>query len=451
MLSRFKMSLVTFAGAFLAGSSATADVRSVTLQTKDLVYDPTSGKLFASVPGSAGVDGNSVVSIDPGSLSVGPFVFVGSEPGNMAVSDDGQYLYVGLDGSASVRRVHIPTRTAGLQFALGVDSFFGPLYPEDLAVQPGHPGVVAVSLRRLGVSPRHGGVAVFDEGVQRPTRTPDHTGSNVIEWSFDPATLLGYNNETTDFRMRRMRVDASGVTITAALSTSISGFGTDIFFHENVLYSTNGVAVDPTTGATLGTYPGVGFASSVVADEARDEVYFLTGSSIRVYRLSTFTFLESIAVAGVSGSTDDLVRWGSDGLAFRTTNGQVFLISEDPLRSLGVLPSSGELLLTQDFDLALVVTAPGAHVRRVATATLDGVDLTAVVRASLVRGWTGVGAAQRETLRVPGFGQKVRESFGPGQHTLNVTLDLTDGTQVTETAAWNFLDTLEAGRTSTRP
>ena len=47
------------------------------------------------------------MQIDPLSGTITASVFVGSEPGNIALSDDGRYLYVGLNGANAVRRVAI--------------------------------------------------------------------------------------------------------------------------------------------------------------------------------------------------------------------------------------------------------------------------------------------------------------------------------------------------------
>jgi DNA-binding beta-propeller fold protein YncE len=89
------------------------------LATKDLVYDRNTQKIYASVPGSAGNVGNSIVPINPAAGTLDSAVFIGSEPGKLALSDDGQYLYTALDGAAAVRRFNVATRTAGQQFALG--------------------------------------------------------------------------------------------------------------------------------------------------------------------------------------------------------------------------------------------------------------------------------------------------------------------------------------------
>ena len=68
--------------ALLATAASGADIRTLQLTTNDLIYDPGTGRIYASVPGRApGGIGNSIVAIDPETGTIGPPVFVGSEPG----------------------------------------------------------------------------------------------------------------------------------------------------------------------------------------------------------------------------------------------------------------------------------------------------------------------------------------------------------------------------------
>jgi hypothetical protein len=75
---------------------ARAQMRLVALSTNDLVADRFTQRLYASVPSRAGGPprsggpGNSVTAIDPLSGKIGPSIFVGSEPGKMALSDGGR-------------------------------------------------------------------------------------------------------------------------------------------------------------------------------------------------------------------------------------------------------------------------------------------------------------------------------------------------------------------------
>jgi hypothetical protein len=161
------------------GTDGTPVVTKLNLPTNDVAFDPTSNSLYASIPGKASRLGNRVVAIDPASGAIVGSVFVGSEPGKLALSQDGQYLYVALNGAAAVRRVSLPALSAGLQFSLGADPTFGPYLVEDMEVLPGDPGAVAISRLNTGISPRHAGVAVYDEGVKLAGETPRHTGSTT--------------------------------------------------------------------------------------------------------------------------------------------------------------------------------------------------------------------------------------------------------------------------------
>src|SRR5688572_28998581 len=76
----------------------TNSIRQLSIATKDIVYDPFSQMIYASVPSSASSNGNSITEINPVAGTIGPSVFVGSEPTKLALSDNGQYLYVALDG-----------------------------------------------------------------------------------------------------------------------------------------------------------------------------------------------------------------------------------------------------------------------------------------------------------------------------------------------------------------
>ena len=56
----------SFAVLLLMAATAGADpIRQVSLPANDLAYDPTTGKIYASVPSSAGSRGNSIAAIDP--------------------------------------------------------------------------------------------------------------------------------------------------------------------------------------------------------------------------------------------------------------------------------------------------------------------------------------------------------------------------------------------------
>ena len=196
----------------------------VSLTHSALVFDATRGVYYASVPGSVVGQGNRIATIDATSGSIGYSAVVGSEPGPLALSADGSTLYVGLRGSGELLRLAPPAMTEVGRVTLPSEPFFGQRYAEDIAISPASNGVVAVSLVRPGVSPRHGGVVLVRDGVLQPTLTQAHTGSNRIGFDATGAWLYGYNNETTEFGLRRIEVLADGLVERLVVPTG-GGFG----------------------------------------------------------------------------------------------------------------------------------------------------------------------------------------------------------------------------------
>jgi hypothetical protein len=218
-----------------------------------------------------------------------------------------------------------------LTFALGSDSFLGPMYAEDIEVAPGNPSVVAVSREFLNVSPRHAGVAVFVDGVQLPVTTPTHTGSNNIAFGATPNRLYGYNNETTDFGFRRMNVDlSSGVTVQDVTGGLVGAFNVTIKYDNGLVYTTNGKVINPEPASGppqgVGTYAGTGFAAAVLPDSADGRTYFLSGNQVLIYDQASLGLIESFTLPASGGS---LIRWGANELAYRAGN-QVYFLTLTP-------------------------------------------------------------------------------------------------------------------------
>src|SRR5262249_27351519 len=144
------------------------------LDANDIVYDPTRGHLYASVGSAAANHANSVVAVD---VATGQLVWslnVGSDPGSLALSGNGKALWIGLGGAKAILGIDVARGQAG------------PLIPRDdgfaerVVVMPGTTDVVAVSLAYRGLSPRHAGVAAFQNGEMLPKKSQGHTGSNRL-------------------------------------------------------------------------------------------------------------------------------------------------------------------------------------------------------------------------------------------------------------------------------
>jgi len=319
-------------------------IRQIALTTNDVVYSSATGKLYASVPSSSGPGGNSITTIDPLTGTIGNSVFIGSEPNKLALSDNGTTLYAALDGAFAIRRFDTSSQTPGAQFAVGQDSFFGVYAVADLAVAPGNPDLLAVARSYRGVSPPEAGVAIFDNGVPRPTTGPGHTsGSDYLSFSASASKLYGsgfYSGLTT------LAINASGVSIT---STSSLSSGWRVKFDNGLIYSGNGQVINPDTGTLLGTFSGITNTGSPVAfvpDSSVGRAYYLVAEQfgspnriLKAFDINTFLPLGSLTIPGVIGDVTTMVRWGNNGLAFRTTGNQLFLIQTSLIPSGDPIPT----------------------------------------------------------------------------------------------------------------
>jgi uncharacterized repeat protein (TIGR01451 family) len=335
------------------GNSGDSDrfdtLRTLPFQAADLVWDPTRQRIYASVPaGATGPYANKVVAIDPVTLQITASATTNQDPGQLALTSGGEALYVALNNNGTIARINPSTMTVASSFAVGTDPTYGTLYAADICTVAGQPDVLVVSQYRKGVSPRHNGVAAYENGIRRPSKTQDHTGSNFIEPSSDASMFFGYNSESTEFGFRRLKLDSNGMTELEVNSTLLGGFYADMRSDGDKVYSTTGTGVDGALMRKLGAFATTGL---VRPDSASRRVYYLEPSSlyypgydaIAAYDPTTFSLVRRITltseVISPTGfirrlsevtSPTGFIRWGSTGLAF-SAGGTVYLINSSQL------------------------------------------------------------------------------------------------------------------------
>ena len=294
----------------------------IDLPTRDIVADPVRSRLYVSVPASDPTRGNTVTAIDPLSGAILFSVPVGTDPSTLAIADDGSFLYVALDGDYAVRRVDLATATADLRFPLG-DSYWGPMRAGDMAVLRGAPRSLAVARLRPQVIPSHGGVAIYDDGVMRPTVTQEHTGSDEIELGEGATTLYGFNRESTEFGLRQLAISSAGVTEVRVRSGVIDGYPypTTIVAGGGRIFSSHGAVVDAATLSRVGTLPDTGL---VRPDAPGGQVLVLDGTRLAAYHITELIPLGALTVPMAGDGR--LVRWGSDGVAYRSGGARVVVL-----------------------------------------------------------------------------------------------------------------------------
>jgi Bacterial TSP3 repeat len=268
---------------YLAGSDP-ASIGSVPSALRQTFFTGTTdiaaaGNIIYASVGSA----NIVVPFDTitGEPSVTP-IPVGSNPRKLASSDDGSFLYVGVDGS-TVQRINLTTRAMDLSLALPSGTSV-----DDMHALPGAPASLAVSLQFPNSSPRFAGVAIYDAATPRANAFSGSAGPNVLACS--ASTIYGYQSEGDPFAFYRMTVDATGITAAEPFAGLITGAG-GISFAGGLIYTAAGQQIDPgTPGVTpptvLGTFDAVVAANAlnagttlVLTDAGSDRVFYFTPSA----------------------------------------------------------------------------------------------------------------------------------------------------------------------------
>jgi hypothetical protein len=299
----------------LSGTPSILAQQAIPITSNDIAYDSVGGLLYASIPSSATQNANAVVGIDPSNGNVLHVIpNVGSNPGPLAISDNGQFLYVALLGASRIVRIDLATRTSDLQIDVPGDNFLGPNVVEDMLVLKGSPRTVIASLRNQCCSPRHMGVYAWDDGVRRPASTQGHTGSNRITAGPTSNAIYGFNNETTEFGFRRIAVTSQGLQEVLVNGGLISGFGPDITSDGPFAYSTLGDVIDLASLTRVATLPASGV---VAADARRGRVHYLDNAgTLRTFHAGNANAIGTLDIPNSSG-TSAMVRWGVDGLALK--------------------------------------------------------------------------------------------------------------------------------------
>ena len=391
-------------------------VQEVPLTANHVLYDHFNGKVYASIPGTAALNPNTVAQINAATGAVEAYIPVAGGPDVLALSSDGSYLYVGTDTTSSVSRLNLTTNTVDQQFSvvIGPPSSQYPRYASNIVPLPGMPQSVAVTLDALGLSPSNEGVAVYDNGIQRTTvHGPADSEVGVLVGSNSPNRIYGYDNETTASTFIQLNLDASGITDgqrSDSFGTGIlSGFVAKIKFDpgNGLVYATSGQVVDPVALTDVGTYPGFTPIGSyytstvdVVPSDAENRVYFLVGPSnsfygtsavLAVYNQAAFQQTASFTTSAAYLSVGDLSEISPTRFVFRSDRGVEFGTPQQ-LSSLTVAAALPSVMAGQTDQLTATATYPDGTTGDVTSLATWSSDAPAVATVNSTGFVTGVTA-----------------------------------------------------------
>jgi len=353
----------------------------VPIVNNSMVYNPVNGLFYLSVPSSAGAPyGNCVVSIDPRTGALGTPIPVGAEPDQLAITADGRYLWVGLDGASAVRKVDLQTGVPGLQFTTvpGYSGFAAAV----LAAIPNQTDSVVVATPAGNVGQA---LAIYDSGVIRGTPVA------ATFFTYNPWGLVvdGSKNEIYAAgggqgggqNYATFNYDASGLT-----QKFLVGYNNNQYAGQNnneiekangSLYTDFGQVFDAENATLLGSFyssANILAQGSTTIDTTLGLAFVLEGGwssnqfQLQAFKLSDFTLASPAAIETadptsrapymIEGPTGNrLTRWGSDGLAYRTTGGFISLRT-----------SIVKDLSSTNADLGVTLSASGPNTAGSATA-----------------------------------------------------------------------------------
>ena len=313
----------------LSPASGTNELYTLNFAIEDMVYDSSRNHLLLSMRDAGGTNKNGIAAFNPETALLESFSTLGQTPSRIAISDDDQFLYVSLPNSARVRRLELNALDTVQEFALGGESIYDrwyPYYATEMAVAPGNPLALVVSrMRQAG--PLAGeyatGVALFTNGIILTNVTAG--GPYFLEFDDDARILYASDSGS----INRCITDASGVSLSdqLILSPGVSG---EVEYGGGRLFNTSGRAIGLESFAVEGIYPGSERAILVEPDELNHCVWFLgqNGSEWRLngYDMDSYDYLASLIITNLQGTPRSLIRWGTNGLAFRTSSNQLFLV-----------------------------------------------------------------------------------------------------------------------------
>jgi hypothetical protein len=291
----------------------------VDAEANDIAWDDVHKLLYVSMASSSANHPDSIGVLDPATGQFTSYHTVGSNPGDLEVSPDGQYLYVALRGAGQIQRLSLPSLAPDISIPLGTNGAGAQLYSLQMRLAPGNAHALAVVRSTSPVSSSGANnLAVFDDATMRP-QTAGNAGADMIttfQWDSDTRIIAGNGANTMDTAYH-IAVDGNGLQITRS-QQNVTSFDYRIYLDSGRIITQRGQVFDAESFASLGSFTlGTFFPSLVAPDALTGRAFFAMNGAIKSFDLATLDPLASITLpqGTLSFSTSRLIRWGPDGLA----------------------------------------------------------------------------------------------------------------------------------------
>ena len=299
----------------------------------DLVQDPVTGQLLVTVRDPSHPFNNTLAYYDPMTRQFGTSIDIGTAPSKIALSADGSSVHVAVEDGRAVQYYNMASNFFGDKVRLP-GSGDRAEYVTSFNPMPNLSDTVMVSMQYSdNVSPRTAGSFVIrgDQVLRDQFRD---WGPDLLAVDYDTGDVYGYENETSSFTFWFMKIDERGLRTIEEFRWGQFLTGYDVFdiqVTDGLLFSNQGRILSLESRNQVAEFQGADFI--LVPEERRWYSLETTEENhvLRMYDLDTLELLSSQVIEGVSGNTFGLTRYGLNGLAFGTDQGQFVTVQSDQL------------------------------------------------------------------------------------------------------------------------
>jgi hypothetical protein len=297
-----------------------------------LASAPGSKLVYASMPSWSVTDPNTVIPITAATGNLGTPIAVGNDPGMMALSSDGKYLFVVANQDQTVQRINLSTSLVEKTFNFPPNncSYCGMQTAVDLKVVPGSPENFVLALT--------GEVALYNSlGLLNYVPTTYSAFGDFTSFALagSPLTIysLPFTNAQSNF-FSVITMNSKGLSFTLPQVYGVNTTtGAQVVSDGTLLYTSAGEAWNPATQTQIGSFPVTTYNAtsfpnlySLVMDNSAGHIFTIGDESYRANSSSMILSAYGKRSLGLTGAlafptipppyAQSLVRWGSNGFAF---------------------------------------------------------------------------------------------------------------------------------------
>jgi len=343
-----------------------------------LASAPGLGIVYASLPSWSVTDPNTVVPIHVNQGTLGTPIAVGNNPGLLALSSNGKYLFVVANQDQTVQRINLTTNLVEATFAFPPNncSYCGTQTAVDLKGVPASPQSFVLAL--TGEVALYNGQGMVNYVPATYSQFGDFTSFAYVG---NPATIytLPFTDAQSNF-FSMIGMNSQGLNFTLPQSYGVnSTTGAQVVSDGTLLYTSSGEVWNPATQTQTGNLPtSIVNATtlpnlySLLMDQSSGHIFSIGESNSSVMTLSAFDPKALAATGSLMFPTvpvpyaQSLTRWGSNGVAFiaqqpATSSEGIYLLSSsltasitaNPVPKLNFLSPSLTPQGSSDFQIAL--------------------------------------------------------------------------------------------------